>query len=45
LFIWQADADAAHVAAQPQAPALMQQGVPVLGSRVQILRVLEGATP
>lgn len=45
LFIWQADANAAFVAAQPQALALIQQGVPALGSRVLILRVLEGATP
>lgn len=42
LFIWQANADAAFVAAQPQAATSIQQGVPVLGSRIQILRVLEG---
>lgn len=45
LFIWQADADAAFVAAQPPATTSIQQGAPVLGSRVLILRVLEGETP
>lgn len=45
LFIWQADADAAFVAAQPPATTSIQQGAPVLGSRVLILRVLEGESP
>jgi hypothetical protein len=42
LFIWQAGADAGFVAAQPEASTVVSQGVPVLGSRIQILRVLEG---